>query len=92
MAIADLLRVAGLPSSIGVPLSVGGGGPSGAASSGNYITPAFDSSRWTVSTGGGSASSSEAVGTLASASAGGGLPWVMLAIAALVGVVLWKKL
>lgn len=45
------------------------------------ITPAFDTSNWTVATG--------------SAKANGGaiaLPWMLIVGAALVGLVLWKKL
>ena len=68
------------------PLNLTGGaggaaGPATATQGGiGSITPAFDSSRWTVSTGSSKASATE------------GIPWYVLAgIAAVGAFVLWKK-
>ena len=72
-------------------LTGGAGGSAGPATSTGIdtITPAFDASNWTVSTG-----SSKASATNASGSAGslGNIPWLYIAGALAVGVLLWKKL
>ena len=69
----------------------GAGGSAGPATGTavDTITPAFDASNWTVSTG-----SSKAAATNASGSAGSlaNIPWMYIGIAAVVGLVLWKKL
>lgn len=72
-------------------LTGGAGGSAGPATSTGIdtITPAFDASNWTVSTG-----SSKAGATNASGGAGSlaNIPWLYVAGALLVGVLLWKKL
>ena len=82
----------GLPSfTAGGGLTGGQGGNAGPATTTgiNTITPAFDASNWTVATGG-----SQASPTNASGSAGGlaNIPWMYIAGAALLGMLLWKRL
>lgn len=88
MAAADIMKAMGGFSGSVPPIAVGGAGPS-RADAANYanITPAFDSSRWTVATGGSQAGASEGVGNSAM-----GMPMAWILIAGLVGLVLWKKL
>ena len=92
---AAIMAAMGLPT-FGGGLTGGAGGAAGPATGTQIatITPAFDASNWTVSTGSSKASASNASGT-----AGAGLaavtkniPWTYVAIAAVVGVVLWKRL
>lgn len=70
-------------------LTGGAGGNAGPSSNGSSvagITPAFDASNWTVSTGSSKATASNA--------SGGGLkalPWTTIGIFALAGFVVWKR-
>ena len=73
-----------LPALKTLGLTGGAGGAAGPATSGQgfgNITPAFDSSGWTVATSG-----SKATG------AGSPIPYTMLILGALAALVLWKKL
>ena len=84
---------AALMASMGLPTFAAGGGVSSSSSAGpatatgiNTITPAFDASNWTVATSGSKSSPTN--------SSGGGVavPWMLVAGAALIGVLLWKRL
>ena len=82
----------GLPTfGAGSGLSGGAGGAAGPATGTavDTITPAFDASNWTVATGASKAGASNASGSAGSMA---NIPWLYIAAAAAVGVLLWKRL
>lgn len=87
---AALMAALGVPS-FGGGLTGGAGGSAGPAEGTQIatITPAFDASNWTVATGSARASATNASGQAGSLA---NIPWLYIAAAAAVGLVLWKRL